>query len=161
MGWNNTFLYKGFSLNVFFQSLLKYDKLNYMYGVAVSPSADVRQATHADIRQRYIQDINETSDIPGFSSTDKSFIQSSRFVQRGDFVRLKNISLSYDLPSNLINGVDAKLFIGATNLLTFTKYKGFDPESSSVSSSNDVDQGIDYGSYPNSKSYILGFTLKF
>jgi TonB-linked SusC/RagA family outer membrane protein len=158
LGFNNTFTYKRLSFNIFLQSLANYDKLNYMYGVSVSATADSRQATHSDIKGHYIPGVNETSDIPAFSSTDKVYTQSSRFLQSGDFVRIKNISLSYDLP---LKAVGLKLFVSATNPYTFTDYKGFDPESSSVVSGNDVDQSIDYGSYPNSKTYIIGVTFKF
>ena len=65
------------------------------------------------------------------------------------------------MPAKIFKNLKARIFVSATNLYTFTKYKGFDPESSSVASNNDVDQGIDYGSYPNSKSYVFGVTLKF
>ena len=157
LGFNNTFTYKRFSLNIFIQSLANYDKLNYMYGVSASATADVRQATHSDIKGHYIPGVNETSNIPAFSSTDKNYTQSSRFLEKGDFVRIKNVSLSYDVP---LKAVGLRLFAGATNLYTFTDYKGFDPESSSVASGNDVDQSIDYGSYPNSKTYNIGVTIK-
>ena len=162
IGWNNTFnISKSWSVNIFVQSLMNFDKLNYLYGVTVAPTADVRQATHVDIKDRYIPGTNETSNIPAFSSTDKTYLQSSRFVQRGDFVRIKNVSVNYELPKNLLKGFNVSLFGSVTNLLTITNYKGFDPESSSVTSNNDVDQGIDYGSYPNSKTYTLGISLKF
>ena len=162
LGWNNTFNFsKSLSINIFLQSLMDFDKLNYLYGVTVAPNADVRQATHADIKDRYIAGKNESSDIPAFSSTDKTYIQSSRFVQKGDFIRVKNVSVNYELPKSLVKGLHVSVFGSATNLLTFTNYKGFDPESSSVASNNDVDQGIDYGSYPNSKTYTFGISLKF
>ena len=162
LGWNNTInIAKSWSVNIFVQSLMDFQKLNYLYGVTVAPTADVRQATHADIKDRYIPGTNETSNIPAFSSTDKTYLQSSRFVQSGDFIRLKNVSVNYELPKKLLKGFNVSLFGSATNLLTFTNYNGFDPESSSVNSNNDVDQGIDYGSYPNSKTYTFGVSLKF
>ena len=161
IGWNNTFNYKGLSLNIFLQGLSGFDKLNYSYGVSVQATADARQATHVDVLGHYVTGTNENSDIPAFSGTDKSYTQSSRFVQRGDFIRVKNISLSYALPQELLKVVKVKLFFTATNLFTITKYKGLDPESSSVSSGTDTNIGIDYGSYPNSKSYTAGVTLKF
>lgn len=160
-GWNNTFQYKSLSLNVFVQALMDFDKLNYTYGAAISVSADARQATISDIRNRYIVGSNETSEIPAFSSTSVNYLQSSRFLEQGDFVRLKNLNLSYDFPENLIKKVGVKLFVGAINLITFTKYKGIDPESSSSTSGNDLRQSIDYGSYPNSKKIYLGASIKF
>jgi TonB-linked SusC/RagA family outer membrane protein len=161
LGWNNTFQYKSFSLNIFIQSLLGYDKLNYTYGAAIAQSADARQATLSDITARYIKGNNESSDIPAFSSSSINYLQSTRFFEKGDFVRLKNINLSYDLPASLLKKVGIKVFIGAINLYTITGYKGIDPESSSSTSGNDLRQGIDYGSYPNSKKFFAGVVLKF
>jgi TonB-linked SusC/RagA family outer membrane protein len=161
LGWNNTFTYKGLSLNIFIQSLLGFDKLNYTYGVTMSPTGDVREYLHADIKDRYIPGVNETSEIPAFSSTNKTYYQSSRFIQKGDFVRLKNISLSYTLPTTLVKNVGVQVFVTGTNLLTWTKYKGFDPESTSVGSGTDINQGIDYGSYPNSRTYVTGLRVQF
>jgi TonB-linked SusC/RagA family outer membrane protein len=162
LGWNNTFAYKGLSLNVFFQGIFGFDKLNYTYAAAISGSADARQPTLADIKDRYIPGVNETSDIPAFSTTNKTYLQSTRFLEKGDFVRLKNVSLAYSLPKPLVRNIaEVRVFVSATNLFTLTKYKGFDPESSSVGSGTDVNQSIDYGSYPNSKMYTAGINLTF
>jgi TonB-linked SusC/RagA family outer membrane protein len=162
LGWNNTFTYKGLSLNVFFQGIFGFDKLNYTYAAAIAGSADARQPILADIKDRYIPGVNETSDIPAFSVTNKTYLQSTRFLEKGDFVRLKNISLAYSLPKPLVRNIaEIRLFVSATNLLTITKYKGLDPESSSVGSGTDVNQSIDYGSYPNSKMYTAGINLTF
>lgn len=158
-GWNNTFQYKNFSLNIFIQSLLGFDKLNYTYGAAMAGSADARQITHSDIKNRYIPGQNETSDIPAFSSTNMNYVQSTRFIEKGDFIRLKNINLSYELPKIGERKYGIKVYVGAVNLLTLTNYKGIDPESSS--SKSDLNQGIDYGSYPNSRKFIAGLTFKF
>lgn len=160
LGWNNTFEYKGFSLNVFIQSLNGYDKLNYTYGAAITANSDARQATVTDIRDRYIVGKNESSNIPAFSPSNKNVIQSTRFLEKGDFIRIKNVNLSYELPKHLIKKTGVNLFVGAINLFTITDYKGIDPESSTTSSSNDSVQSIDYGSYPNAKRFIAGFTIK-
>ena len=160
LGWNNTFNYKGFELNIFFQAELGFDKLNYSYGASVTPNSDARQATNADIKGRYIPGVNETSDIPAFSSTDVDYFESSRFMEKGDFIRLKNLQLGYDI-SDKTKTIKIKIFAGATNLFTITKYKGYDPESSNAGSGSDITRSIDYGSYPNSRTYILGTTIKF
>jgi hypothetical protein len=62
---------------------------------------------------------------------------------------------------SFINKGTIRVFASATNLLTITKYKGPDPESSNVGSNTDTAMGIDYGSYPNSKKYTLGLNLGF
>jgi TonB-linked SusC/RagA family outer membrane protein len=162
-GWNNTFTYKNLSLNVFVQALTGMDKLDYTYGGGITANSDIRQATIADIKDRYIPGVNETSDIPAFSKTNKTYIVSTRFLENGSFVRLKNISLNYTLPKTLLKKLSITAFVSGTNLITLTKYKGFDPESNSVTSNAgaDVNQGIDYGSYPNAKTITGGLTLRF
>jgi TonB-linked SusC/RagA family outer membrane protein len=161
IGWNNTFQYKGLSLNVFIQALMGFDKLNYTYGASIAQSADARQATLSDIKERFITGTNEDSDIPAFSSSSVNYLQSTRFLENGNFVRIKNLNLSYDLPTDLFKKCSLKLFVGGINLFTITKYKGIDPESSSSTSGTDLRQGVDYGSYPNSKKLFAGLVLKF
>jgi len=160
IGWNNTFTHKEFTLNFFFQGIFGVDKLNNIRGTSLRAGRDNRQATLSDIKDRYIPGVNETSDLPAFSVTNVTQPQSTMFMEDGSFVRLKNISLSYDL-SKLIKGFNAAVFVNATNLLTITKYKGIDPEVSSKGSDTDLNQGIDYGAYPNSKTYKVGVNLTF
>ena len=160
-GWNNTFSYKGLTLNVFINGVFGVDKLNYTRAAALSGSGDARQFILSEIRN-YYRPGNETSDIPAFTTTYQPFTQSSRFIEDGSFVRLKNVSLSYNLPTSFIrNKGTIRVFASATNLVTITKYKGPDPESSSVGSATDTAIGIDYGSYPNSKTYTIGLNLGF
>lgn len=158
-GWNNTISYKSFTLNAFFQAVFGIDKLNYTRAAAMSGSGDARQYILSEIKDRYIPGVNETSDIPAFSSTNVVFTQSSRFIESGDYIRLKNLSLSYKIP--LQKKWDMSVFVSATNLLTITKYKGIDPESSNIGSWTDTAQGIDYGAYPNSRTYTGGISLTF
>jgi TonB-linked SusC/RagA family outer membrane protein len=161
LGWNNTFTYGNFSLNIFMQALLGSDKLDYSYANSVTPNANSKEATNAGVLNRYIPGVNETSNIPAFSSTNIDYFESSRFLENANFVRLKNLNLSYHLPKNTIGNVDVKLFVGATNLFTITKYKGFDPESTNSTSGTDAVQSIDNASYPNSKTFNIGATFKF
>lgn len=161
-GWNNTFIYKMLTLNVFFEGIFGVDKLNDIRGTSLRANRDNRQATLIDIKDRYIPGVNETSNLPAFSTTNLTQPQSSMFMENGSFVRLKNISLSYNFGKLLKNKkVDVNLFFNATNLLTITNYKGIDPEVSSKGSNTDIDQGIDYGAYPNSKTYQVGINLSF
>lgn len=171
LGWNNTFNYKALSLNIFFQGLYGMDKLNYSYAYGMLGSTDAKEVIFEDIKNRYIPGVNETSDIPAFSSApSNSFTQSSRFIESAGFLRLKNLSLSYGLPkTSMRNIAGIRVFASATNLLTFTKYKGIDPEANSNSVSGvgwegygaDAQQGIDFGAYPNSKVYTVGLNLSF
>lgn len=162
LGWNNTFSYKGISLNVFFQGVFGFNKLNYSYANGVVGSTDVRQPTFAAIKGRYIPGVNETSDIPAFSGAKENFyVQSTRFLEKGDFLRMKNISLGYDIPRSFLKNIaSVRVFVSGTNLLTFTQYKGIDPESTS-NGVGDIVQNIDHASYPNAKTWTAGINLTF
>lgn len=160
LGWNNTLAYKGISLNIFFHAMLGFDKLNYNKAAALYHGGDAREATLVDIKDRYIPGVNETSNIPAFSTTNKNFTQSTRFLEKADFLRLKNLSITYEIPKKTLGGIAGlKVFVSATNLWTLTNYTGIDPEANS--SAGDIRQGIDYGSYPNAKTITAGCTLSF
>ena len=81
---------------------------------------------------------------------------SDRQVFDGSFLRLKNINLGYNF--NFKNGNSLRLYLSGQNLLTWTKYPGYDPEVRTYTR-NPQKRGVDFGSYPGTKSYIFG--LKF
>ncbi|MBX2922844.1 MAG: TonB-dependent receptor [Chitinophagaceae bacterium] len=162
MGWNNTFTYKGLELNILLQGVYGFDKLNFIYAMGMTAYGDFRQPTLADIKNRYVPGVNETSDIPAFSTTNKNYVQSSRFISKGDFTRIKNVSLAYTLPKKLIRNIaDIRLFASVTNLYTFTKYSGMDPEAANTGSGSDPAQSFDYGGYPIPRTFTGGITLTF
>lgn len=85
---------------------------------------------------------------------------SDLYVYDGSYLRLKNIELGYTLPANLTKTVfinRLRVYVSAENLLTFTKYHGFDPEISSGGTS----LGVDYGVYPQARVWRIGFNLEF
>ncbi len=87
----------------------------------------------------------------------------SRLVENGSFLRLQNVSLSYDIPLGTVKKNWIKslgVSFTANNLFVFTKYKGWDPEVNSYA--NDITRyGVDYGSYPTARSYIIGVSATF
>ncbi|MET3978085.1 TonB-linked SusC/RagA family outer membrane protein [Mucilaginibacter sp. UYP25] len=85
------------------------------------------------------------------------------FYEDASFVRLRNVSLSYDFSGIIKNKVFRKVQLTFTgrNLLTFTKYTGFDPEISTGNSNSAFDRGVDNSSSPNLKSYQIGLNLGF
>ena len=88
---------------------------------------------------------------------------SSYFVEDGSFLRVKDISLSYNVPTKILKKLGiSKLqpYMSCTNILTITKYLGFDPEVNQWGNSGAV-QGIDWGTYPQTKSIIIGLNLEF
>lgn len=98
---------------------------------------------------------------PRFVLGDNYNWQSSDImVYDGSYLRLKNIQLGYTLPTDLTKKVfisKFRVFVAAENLLTFTKYHGFDPEISSGGTS----LGIDYGVYPQARVYTVGLNVAF
>lgn len=171
MGWNNTFRYRSLSLNIFLQGLFGMDKLNYSYANGMVGGTDAKEVIFSDIQNRYIPGVNENSDIPAFSTApSNSYVQSSRFIEKADFVRLKNVTLSYEISRSALKELAAvKVFVSALNLLTFTNYRGIDPESNSNKPEGlnfsgfvaDTEQGLDHGAYPNSKTLTLGLNISF
>lgn len=99
--------------------------------------------------------------IPRYVQGDGYNWQSSDLlVYDGSYLRLKNIQLGYTLPKSLTRKVfvsSLRVYVAAENLLTFTKYHGFDPEISSGGTS----LGIDYGVYPQARTWTVGFNLAF
>jgi TonB-linked SusC/RagA family outer membrane protein len=99
--------------------------------------------------------------IPRYVQGDGYNWQSSDLlVYDGSYLRLKNIQLGYTFPKSLTRKVfvsSLRVYVAAENLLTFTKYHGFDPEISSGGTS----LGIDYGVYPQARTWTVGFNLAF
>ncbi len=90
----------------------------------------------------------------------KNWQSSDLYVTDGSYFRLKNIQMGYTLPRALTNKIfidRLRVFVGAENLLTLTKYAGFDPEISSGGTS----LGVDYGVYPQSRTFNFGANISF
>ncbi|GAB4045959.1 SusC/RagA family TonB-linked outer membrane protein [Spirosoma litoris] len=85
------------------------------------------------------------------------------FVEDASFVRLRNISLAFDLAKvvKLPYLNKAQIVFTGRNLVTFTKYSGYDPEISSGSSNSSFDRGVDHSTLPNTKSYQVGLNIGF
>ncbi len=96
-----------------------------------------------------------------------NILPSSRFLEDGSYVRLKNIQIGYNFSKKLVgNSIKSlRVYITCQNLLTFTKYTGLDPEMHTSNNVNvekypgDVAAGIDWGTYPSAKSYVLGVNI--
>lgn len=105
---------------------------------------------------------NKKTDVPRavYGDPNKNGRISTRFVEDGDYLRLNNLQLGYNLSSKLCKDIsisNLRIYLGATNLFTLTSYKGYDP---STGSKVGV-MGSDYAAYPLSRSYILGLKFSF
>jgi len=98
---------------------------------------------------------------PYASSTDNSKAQVDRFLEDGSYIRLKNLQFGYTFPKNLVQkaGIgNCRIYVSTQNLLTITKYKGYDPE---IINWDVFGQGNDFGSYPPVRSYNVGLQVSF
>ncbi len=92
---------------------------------------------------------------------------STRFIEDGSYGRLKNLQIGYTLPQSLSDKVKIhqfRIYVSAQNLLTLTKFSGLDPEmqtSENSASEGDRAVGIDWGTYPTSKTYLVGLNVTF
>ncbi len=92
---------------------------------------------------------------------------SSRFLEDGSYLRLKNLQLGYTLSPKILKlvGVSlARVYVSGTNLLTITKYSGLDPEmtvSNNSQGEGDGAKGIDWGTYPSARTIMFGLDLTF
>ena len=94
--------------------------------------------------------------IPNPYGSSYNTATSSRFVESGAYLRLKNIQLGYTLSRKITNKIGinkVRLYVTTNNLLTFTNYKGYDPEVGIT--------GVDYGNYPQSRTTLLGLNVEF
>lgn len=105
---------------------------------------------------------NTSNSMPRFSWTNNNdnWRISDLYVHNGSFARIKNIQLGYTLPISLTKKFfvqKLRVYVAAENLLTFTGYKGLDPELNGDERSN----GIDRGYYPQARTYTVGLNLNF
>lgn len=93
---------------------------------------------------------------------DQPKVYSSRWIENGSFIRLDNISLSYSLGMKNDFLKNARVFVTGQNLFVITSYSGLDPEvNSEISGTGVAPLGVDYLSYPRSRSFSIGFTTNF
>ena len=158
--WENTFKAYGFDLNI----RLQYSGGNYIYNGSKAGLRDMRVwNNHTDVLNRW-QKAGDVTNIPKVVWSDNisngSGIQISENVEKGDFVRLRDITLGYTIPvqSKLIS--NARVYINVNNAFLFTKYTGTDPEISTNGNSN-LTPGIDRNTAPMAKSILFGLNLQF
>jgi len=98
---------------------------------------------------------NRKGTIPNPLGSPTNMANSTRFLESGAYLRLKNAQIGYTLPENLTKKAHIgrlRFYVSATNLFTITKYSGYDPE---------VGGGVDYGNYPQSRTFTFGLNANF
>lgn len=160
-GWSNTLRYKNLELSSLFQfdvgSKVQREQnpdsfLGYQSNVSEAVlNAWTPQNTHTNQPRNVINGPAQNTDT-----------NNDRFIESTSFLRLKNVQLSYLFKNELLKKLhvsQVRLFVGMTNLFTWTKYKGLDPEVNSENSF--TDHGRDTATYPQAKSVTFGMNLKF
>lgn len=159
-GFTNNFSYKNFDLSVFFQGTYGNKIYSYITQQLMVPTG--YQNVIAGFADHYTSaNTNAQYQRPNELITTNAV--SDLYVFDGSFIRLKSLTLGYNLPKQLTKKLKierARIYASGSNLFTLTTYPGFDPEVNSYST-NSSRQGVDTGSYPTAKSYNLGLSITF
>lgn len=159
-GLNNTISYKGFDLNIFIQGTFGNEVLNYGTFDQMNMTGGNNQSTR--VLDRWTP-TNPSNSVPRANAAGGSRLLSTLHVEDGSYIRFKNISLGYTLPTSWLRSLSVsscRIYITGQNLFTITSYTGYDPEVNRFGSDT-ISQGIDYGAYPAAKTYLLGLNVKF
>jgi len=167
-GLTNNFKYKRFDLSIF----LRYSFGNDVYNL-IRPVYESLGYSNDDYSLYSVYSNNATTvsdrwkkpgdktDIPRASFINANFYEgSSQFVEDGSFVRIQNVNLGYTFGGGKIFS-SVRTYFEIQNLYVFSKYKGFDPEVSSTGGSSEFTAGIDYGAYPQARTFLVGFNFNF
>lgn len=152
---NNTFAYKNFDLQVFFQGVAGNDIYNA--NRIWQESMSVPQNQTVKVLDRWTGPGTSHS-IPRavYSDPNQNARHSDRFIENGAYLRLKNLTFGYTLPESLSGKAHlgiARIYLSGQNLFTLTEYSGFDPE---VGVS-----GVDLGTYPVTRTFGFGINVNF
>ena len=156
-GMTNSFSFKGFNLSIFLQGSYGNDIFNASR-METEGMYDGKNQTTEVLRRWRIP--GQITDMP---KAGWNMRNSTYFVEDGSYLRIKDISLSYDFQGKWLRKIGISRlqpYFTASNLITFTHYSGMDPEVNQWGSSGAV-QGIDWGTYPHCKSYVFGLNIDF
>ena len=160
-GISNSFSYKGLTLDVFFQFVSGVDVYNNT--LVFSQNVSAPWGLDRSVYERRWQQPGDITDIP--KATQRSTIDhtqdNSRWLSDGSYIRMKNVTLAYNLPSSLLERINlrsARVFVQGQNLLTFTNYNGGDPEVSTFGFSATA-LGTDFLTIPQIKMISGGINI--
>jgi hypothetical protein len=169
-GWSNRISYNGFELIFLVQGTKGNDIFNQSRIRLEGPF----DGSSIRLLDRWTPQ-NQDTDVPAFidqltrqnanlTSTILAPDQRlSRWVEDGSYLRLKNVTLAYNFPKIITEKIkigSLRTYISGTNLITLTKYTGFDPEVSAFTG-NDAQFGVDFGNYPSAQTFTFGIDISF
>lgn len=158
-GFSNTLNYKNIDFSFFFQGSYGNKIFNLLQQTLEKPTLSLNAS--ATLLDRYSA-TNPNGSQP--RATNAPVAQTiDRYIEDGSYVKLKNISVGYTFSKGLVSKIHAKqlrIYISAQNPITWTKYTGYDPEVNFYENDN-TKQGIDYGIYPSTKTFLAGLNVTF
>jgi len=161
-GWDNTFTYKGIDLNI----SIVYQGGNYIYNSSKAGMLTNQFSNNfTDILSRW-QKPGDKTDVARLWLNDQTANQtSSRFLEKGDFIRFRTITLGYTIPRKMLTkaGIETiRAYVQAFNPFIITKYTGLDPDvSTSGTVQSNVGLGVDARGAPQSRIITVGLNLTF
>lgn len=178
-GFNNTFTYKGFDMNIFINGVYGNKLVNLFRQDFTNPMRNsnlLKEATgiaHVELidpaQPEEIWNVHvsnpESATVQRLNTADgnDNNRMSSRFVEDGSYLRIKNISLGYTFPQKWTRKwhiENLRVYMNIQNAFTFTKYKGYDPEVGAYNYKVLL-RGVDYARYPSQRIYTVGLNLSF
>jgi len=153
-GITNNFSFGNLDLSIFLHSIYGNDVFNGTMIYLESGVGEDNQTVNMVNRWQ------KPGDITQYPKAGDTF-KSSRFIENGSFLRIKNVSLGYNLPKNAIKKLHIKslrFYVTGQNLYTFTPYSGMDPEVNYYSTDNVV-MGTDFFTYPQSRTFLFGLNI--
>lgn len=156
-GFTNSLSYKGISLDVLITGSQGNDIFNASR-IDLEGMQDPKNQSVA-VLQRW-QKEGDITNIPR-ANDPNAVLASDRFIEDGSYARLKSVTLSYNFQKMFWGLSSMKIYATGQNLATLTNYSGFDPEVGSNNESTGVARGIDYGTYPQVRTFIFGLKIQF
>lgn len=162
LGFNSTFSYKRWDASFYFAACVGNELYNALENKLNIPYHNYNAS--AALTGRWTPD-NPSNEIPKAYEAS-TFVMDSRFIEDASYLKLKSLAAGYTIPFR-IRGLNRKsslrVFVTAQNLFTITRYKGFDPEASRTGNTSheqsSLYQGVDYGAYPATRTFLLGINL--
>lgn len=149
-GFNNSFTYKNFNMNIFLEGTYGNDIINYTRKSL--ESMDGARNNITTVLDRWTPE-NPNAKMPRADVVSNSTAFSDRWVEDGSYLRIRDLTLGYTIPRKWLRGIaNINVFVSFENLYTFTKYTGYDPS---------IGGGIDQNLYPTSRKYSLGVSMTF
>jgi TonB-linked SusC/RagA family outer membrane protein len=162
-GLDNTFRYKAFDFGLFVQ----FSGGNYIYNGTKSGLHDQRfWNNEVDIMERWTETNREAKwprVVYGDNVSNGSALVMSSNVEKGDFARLRQVSLGYNFGQTLLNRIsvaNARVYVQVQNAFLLTNYSGIDPEIS-TNGANNTSAGVDRNSVGQARTYTVGFNIGF